>query len=258
MYSVIHGILADQKGEEIFKCFGAWHFAYIFFAFASAAVICVFLRNKSPEKRSAAAKAVIDAAFGLYIADFFLMPLAYGEIDIEKLPFHICTAMCVACFLSRHVGFLEKYRVPFALLGLLSNFGYLVYPAGVMWHAVGPLSYRVVQTLVFHGVMTVYGAVTLVYENEGFCLKQLWRVLCAAVLMTLWAILGNALYNGTEGAYSHDFNWFFVTKDPFGILDAGIAPFVMPLLNTVMFFGASAAVFGAYHAVKRFRRAPRG
>ena len=251
MYSFIHGILADRKGGELFKCFGAWHFVYIFLTIAAAVFICLRLKGKDLTVKRCVSVITADIAFGLYIADFFLMPLAYGEIDIEKLPFHVCTAMCVMCFLSRHVKALEKYRTSFALLGLLSNFGYLVFPAGVMWHAVNPMTYRVIQTLVFHGVMTVYGVVTLVYDNDGFKWKNLRRELCVIALMIIWAVIGNALYCGTDGAYSHDFNWFFVTKDPFGILDRSAAPFIMPLINLAMFFTSEAAIYGVYHAFKR-------
>lgn len=83
--------------------------------------------------------AFLHIAFGLYIADFFLMPFACGRIDIEKLPFHICTAMCVACFISRHNRHLRKYSLHFALLGFLSNLVYLIYPDGVMG---GPVRYN--------------------------------------------------------------------------------------------------------------------
>ena len=254
LYSFFNGILGDRKGGEIFKLFSAWHFFYIILAAAMAVLLCLLLRKTGQDSKKRAATAVANVAFGMYVADFFLMPLAYGEIDIEKLPFHICTAMCVMCFLSRHIPALEKYRANFALLGLLSNFGYLVFPAGVMWHAVHPVTYRVIQTLTFHGVMTVYGVVTLVYENGGFKWKHLRRDFVIILLMTVWAIFGNAAYNGTYGGATHDYNWFFVTKDPFGIFDPNIGPFVMPVINIAMFFSVEAAIYGIYHAVKRRSR----
>ncbi len=45
-------------------------------------------KKKYNETREKTVRFFIDLAFALYIADLFLMPVAYGEIDIKKLPFH--------------------------------------------------------------------------------------------------------------------------------------------------------------------------
>ena len=203
------------------------------------------MRNKVEEKRSGVITILSNVAFGLYIADYFMMPFAYGEIDIEKLPFHICTAMCVMCFLSRKVEFLGKYKLQFAMLGFLSNLVYLIYPAGVMWHSVHPLSYRVVQTLAFHGIMAVYGALVLLFENHSFEWKKCYRDFIVLVSMTAWAILGNTMYNNVERLY----NWFFVVEDPFGMFDKGIAPFVMPIINIALFFAVELLVYAIFYFV---------
>ena len=173
-----------------------------------------------------------------------------GEIDIEKLPFHACTAMCVAAFLSYRVKALERWRTSFVLLGLISNLVYLIYPAGVMWHAVHPLSYRVIQTLIFHSVMTVWGVVSLIYERERIELKKCYRDLAVIVGMTVWALIGNYTYNGTVGEYSHFFNWFFVVRDPFYAIPDTISPFVMPFLNVAIFFAAEMLMHLALHFIK--------
>ena len=242
MYSFLHKILSDKKGGEIFTLFGGWHFFYIALTALVIVVLLLALKNKSDGTKKRAAKMLIDISFGLYIADLFLMPLAYGEIDIEKLPFHVCTAMCVVCFLSYRVRFLEKYRTSFALLGFVSNLVYLVYPAGVMWHAVHPLSYRVIQTLLFHSIMTVYGFLMLVYERDGFDLRKWYRDLGVVACMTCWAMIGNYAYNGTSDGYSHFFNWFFVVRDPFYSIPEGISPFIMPFLNIALFFAVEMSI----------------
>lgn len=242
MYAVLHNLLSDRKGGEIFVLFGTWHFFYLAITAAAIAALVFCLRRREDCARRKAEKALINIAFALYILDFFLMPLAYNEIDIEKLPFHACTAMCVMCFLSHRIPSLEKFRTSFAMLGFLSNAVYLVYPAGVMWHGVHPLSYRVIQTLIFHAVMTVYGCLTLNFAPEGFS-KSLCRRDAAVVLgMTLWALLGNYVYNGSSDHYSHFFNWFFVVRDPFWLLPEEIAPFLMPTVNVFVFFGAEVLI----------------
>ena len=132
MNSILHQILSDKPDGVLFHCFDGWHIGYMaVFAFIPLLVLYA-LWGKTDQARRRGADLLIGIAFGLYIADFFLMPLAYGEIDIEKLPFHICTAMCVLSFLSRKVPSLQKYTVTFAALGFLSNVGYLIYPAGLM------------------------------------------------------------------------------------------------------------------------------
>ena len=237
MYTILHGLLADRTEGVLFTCFSPWHLVYIALACGAAWAVLRRIKNKPQETKEKTARAWINAAFGLYVADFFLMPLAYGEIDVEKLPFHACTAMCVACFLSYRSGFFRKYRSSFVLLGFLSNLVYLIYPAGVMWHQVHPLSYRVIQTLVFHAVMTVYGVAALGCEEDTGAKK--WREdLTVLAAMVLWAMAGNAAYNGTSEGYSHFFNWFFVVRDPFSLLPEKAAPYIMPWLNIAVFFAA--------------------
>ena len=227
MYSFLHELLSDKKGREIFELFGPWHFFYILLTLVVTVVVVLQGRGEGAGRFS-------DLAFGLYILDLFLMPLAYGEIDVEKLPFHACTAMCVMGFLSRRAARLERYRSSIAMLGFVSNLVYLIYPAGVMWHGVHPLSYRVIQTLVFHGVMTVACFLELLYEPEAGSSRRDLTVIAA---MTAWAMLGNACYNSESRFY----NWFFVVRDPFYLLPESIATFVMPLLNVALFFAVETA-----------------
>lgn len=236
MYSFLHTLLSDRKGGEIFTLFSPWHFFYIILTAAVIASVLYFLRKKTYTDKCKATRIFINIAFCLYMADMFLMPLAYGEIDIEKLPFHACTAMCIMCFWSNHNKFLEKYRTSFAMLGFISNLVYLIYPAGVMWHSVHPISYRVIQTLIFHSVMTVYCLLTLIYERDKIELKKIHKDLAILVCMTLWSLLGNYSYNGESEGYSHFFNWFFVVRDPFYALPEGVAPLVMPFINIIIFF----------------------
>lgn len=236
MYPFLHNLLADRKGGEIFTLFGAWHFVYIALAAIAIVALLLLLRKKSEQARKKTLKILIFSAFSMYIADFFLMPLAYGEIDIEKLPFHACTASCVACFLSYCTPCLAKYRTSFAMLGLISNLVYLIYPAGVMWHAVHPISYRVIQTLLFHAVMTVYTLLLLIWERDKIHIRYCYRELAVTACMTAWALLGNYAYNGQGEGYDHFFNWFFVVRDPFYAIPEAVAPFVMPFLNLALFF----------------------
>ncbi|MBR7178999.1 MAG: YwaF family protein [Oscillospiraceae bacterium] len=237
MYQFLHTLLGDRTGGEVFRCFGLWHIFWIGLAAGLFTVLYKALRSRNEQTRQKTLGALTDLCFGLYILDFFLMPLAYGEIDVEKLPFHACTAMCVLCFLSRRSDFLNRFRESFALLGFVSNFVYLLYPAGVMWHSVHPLCYRVIQTLLFHSLMSVACLLELLLGRAG----SRWQHLTVTAAMTVWAMAGNYVYNTPDRLY----NWFFVVRDPFYILPEHMAPFVMPVLNIGLFFAAEMAVCAA-------------
>ena len=254
MYQFLHELLSDKKVGEIFTLFSFWHFSYITLTLIAVFSLLFALKNKDKSVKEKTAKLFSTLAFGLYMADLVLMPLAYGEIDIEKLPFHACTAMCVVCFLSYRIRFLEKYRTSFVMLGFLSNLVYLIYPAGVMWHAVHPLSYRVVQTLIFHSVMTIYGILALTYESTKIDIKKCYRDFGVISCMTVWALIGNYTYNGESEGYSHFFNWFFVVRDPFYALPEDIAPFIMPFLNIAVFFAAEILIHLIIITLKNIKR----
>lgn len=251
MYKILSDLLSDKKSDTVFSCFGFWHFLYTAMIIVAILFIVFFFKNKSNDVKSKVLNVTVTIAFGLYILDFFMMPFAYGEIDLEKLPFHICTAMCVACFLSRHNSFFSRFKTELALLGLISNLIYVIYPAGLGWYSISPFSYRVIQTVLFHGVMTAYGIFVLAFESPNLKLKNSYRDLTAITVMTLWAILGNTLYNGEYGDYSHAFNWFFVVRDPFYILPENISPYIMPFIMVLVIFTSDMLIYAIYLPIKK-------
>jgi len=257
MYPILNDIFSDKQGGEIFACYGIWHFLYIFLAVVAVALTIYLVKNKDESVKDKTLKMFIGIAFGLYVADFFLMPFAYGEIDVDKLPFHVCTSMCIMCFLSNHVDWLKRYRLNFAMLGMLSNLIYLIYPAGVMWYEIHPLSYRVIQTLLFHGVMTSYGVLAIVFRGEELNIKKCHRDLVILGTLTVWAMVGNELYSGSAGDYDRYFNWFFVRSDPLGIFPESISHYISPWLNIVVFFTLEVMIYLAFIAIKKAHQSKR-
>ncbi len=251
MYCILSELLGDREGGQVFTCFGLSHWMVILLVVSAIALSVIFLRGKEQKTRDRVTRCFGNAAFYLYVVDFFLMPFAYGEIDVDKLPFHACTAMCVMCFVSNYHRFLSKYRLNFVLLGFISNLCYLAYPAGVMWYEIEPLSYRVLQTLAFHGCMVVYGALSVVYHYRELTLRSSLRNLPVLAAMTAWAFVGNTLYSGEYKDYSHDFNWFFIKQDPFYLLPTDIAPYLAPVLNFVAFFAMELLVYLICHTVAK-------
>lgn len=254
MYQLLNQWLSDHKGDIIFSCFGIWHLLYLLIIFGVIIVLILHLSRRDEEAGKRAIRHSIDLAFGLYIADFFLMPFAYGEIDLEKLPFHVCTTMCVMSFLSNKISFLKRFRPSFTLLGLASNLIYLIYPAGVGWYQIHPLSYRVIQTLLFHGSMTAYGLLALSFGEVHLSLKTIHRELPVIITMVLWALVGNTLYNGNPADGSRLYNWSFVVQDPFYLLPEKIAPYIMPFVMVLILFTADFLLYGAYFTFKSILR----
>lgn len=251
MHRFLSELLSDKKGGVVFSCFGVWHLLYMLVIFGVILSLLFLLRKKRAGAKQRAVRISIGCAFVCYIADFFLMPFAYGAIDLEKLPFHACTATCILCFLSQHNRFWGRFKSQFALLGLISNLIYVVYPAGVGWYQIHPLSYRALQTLLFHGLMTAYGLFFLVFGETKPTFRTCYKDLLLLVAMTLWALFGNTLYNGTYGETYRRFNWFFVTADPFGILPTTIAPYVMPFIMILFLFALELPVFAAASFTER-------
>lgn len=247
MYNLLSDLLKDKKTDVTFNCFGIYHIIYMVIIFAVIILLVLLFKNKNEDSKKKLINTTINIAFSLYILDFFLMPFAYGGIDLEKLPFHICTFSCVMCFLSRHYKFLSNYSKSFALLGLVGNIIYVIYPAGVGWYQIHPLCYRVIQTLLYHGVMSAYGIFTLVYEVKELKFKDSYKEPIVLAILTLWAIFGNNLYN-INGKY---FNWFFVMQDPFYILPTNIAKFIMPFVTPLAMFIAIMIVYLIFNVLKR-------
>lgn len=250
MFKLLSNLLKDHKGEIIFNCFGIWHILFMLIIFGGIITVTLLLKNKDDKTKNKAITTTINIVFGLYILDFFLMPLAYGSIDIEKLPFHICTVICVLCFLSRHNKFFEKYKLQFALLGLIGNIIYVIYPAGVGWYQIAPYSYRVIQTLMYHGVMTLYGILTLIFDDVKLDIKKSYKELIVIICLVLWAMIGNYMYNSDVRFY----NWFFVVQDPFYILPANIAPFIMPFVITLTIYIAVIIVYIINYIIKKISK----
>ena len=249
MYETISKLLEDKKDGYLFQCFDIWHICFLGIIFCAIILTLFLVKNKSELVKKRLLDLTVGFAFGLYMADFFLMPFAFGEIHIEKLPFHACTLTCVLCFLSRHSAFFGRFKKSFTVIGLISNFIFAVYPAGVMWYQVHPLSYRAVQTLLFHGVMAAYGIFALAFDKDiTLDWKKIFKQdLIVLVLMILWALLGCYSYTGSYNGYNQWHNWFFVQTDPFQILPPTVAPFA----TLFAFLLADAVVHLIYFAIKK-------
>ena len=250
LYPVLHKLLEDKEGGTVFTCFSLWHWVYILFVLAVVTTVILTLREKKQMVKNRVLSILTLIPFALYMADFFLMPLAYGIIDVDKLPFHACTSMSILCFVSTHAPFFKKYRVHFALLGFISNLIYIVYPSGVMAYEISPLSYRVIQTMLFHSCMMVACLAILIFDRHPLQIKHCYRDLCVLGCLTVWASLGNLFYSGAAEEYNHNFNWFFVRQDPLNVIPEHIAPYIAPIVNIAVFFAIEIIIYLIFGAIK--------
>ncbi len=252
MYNFLHKILQDHTGSAVFAPYNLWHCLYLVLLIGSITAIGLLLKNKSEKIKTRAVDLTISLAFGLYMADFFLMPFSYGYVDIDKLPFHICTLMSVMCFASRHNAFLGRFKTAFTMMGLVGALIYVAYPAGVANGEVSIFSYRILQTLLFHGLMVAYGVWSLLFGDA----KPTWRtsykdlgVISANILL---AVIANHLYSGVENGRS--FNWCFIVSDPLCIIPDSVAPYVMPFIIIAIFFAIDMLIYLIYRLLTQKRR----
>lgn len=244
MYEILNKLLSDKdNGIFTFKAFSLCHIIYFLLIIVGIVLTIYLFRNKSQEAKIKLINFTVILALCLYIADFFLMPFSYGYINIDKLPFHLCTLMSVMCVLSRKTKLFSKFKTAFTILGLVGALMYLVYPAGV--NEADGYSYRIIQTVIYHGLMIAQGVFAICYNDLDLSWKSFKYDVIVILGMTVWAYIGNILYSGVleeacecvEGCthmvkvYDHDFNWFFVKHDALYAFsddyDMYFAPFMM-------------------------------
>lgn len=255
MYDIISSLLSDKNnGIMNFKAFSFCHILYLLLIIGSIILVLFLYKNKSQEQKNKLINITVILALCLYIADFFLMPFSYGYINIDKLPFHLCTSMSIMCVLSRYTKFFAKFKTSFTILGLVGAMMYIVYPAGVP-EADG-YSYRIVQTVIYHGLMIAQGVFSIAFKDLDLRWNTLKYDLISIVSLALWAYLGNTFYSGVvtkpcdcvEGCtevitiYNYDLNWFFVKHDALYIIPDDIDIYIAPFAMVIVIFGMCALI----------------
>lgn len=250
MYEILSRLLSDKdNGVFVFRAFSLCHIIYILLIAAAITLTIFYCKNKSQEIKNKVINITVILALCLYITDFFLMPFSYGYIDIDKLPFHLCTSMSIMCVLARNIKCLSKFKTSFTIMGLIGALMYLSYPAGVA-EADG-YSYRIIQTVIYHGLMVAQGIFAIAFNDLDLSLRNLKYDAFSVLGLTIWAFIGNTLYSGVvtetcncvEGCtqtittYSHDFNWFFVKHDALYVFSDEIDIYFAPFMMIAIVFG---------------------
>lgn len=227
--------------------FSVAHIIYMILIFGALVGLYFLLRHKTDEQKKKAMGVLVYLLIGSYITDFFFHEFVYGTSDspgglnLDKLPFHLCTCLGV---LSPFVQFnkkFEKIKEPVVLTAIFSSLAYLIYPAGIT--DAEPWCYEVMQTMFFHGTLLAWGTLNLLLGVVKLDIKKCWKEAVFLVVFTLWAKLGNLLF---------EHNWYFLREDAFyiGLVGNGIIPqWSLMIINPVMTFAAVLGIYGIYYLV---------
>ena len=217
-------------GPEI-TLFSIWHIMYILLIVGATIGVAFAIKNKSEKTKTVVLNILATATIATYIMDFFIMPLNRfnGDetrqlIDIDKLPFHICTfigIMSVFAQFNTKAKKCSSFKEVVACLAIVSSLMYITYPGSALGD-VGTFSYKVVQTFLFHGCLFAWGVLTLTTGSASLKFKNIWKQAVGILIVMLWATIGNYSYD--------DYNWFFLKESIF--------PFIPDAAMPLAVFGA--------------------
>lgn len=203
-------------------------------------LVALLLKNSAREKKQKAIRVFAYLTVGLYVADFFIMPLSdsYNGISEYKLPFNICTVMAVLVPFVQFNKRFAKLKKIVVTLSMTSSLMWMVYP-GTALGGQPPFSYIIFQTFMYHGFLFSWGFLNLAIGDTVLYWKKIWHELVFIFGMMAWAAFGNAVYPGEQ-------NWFFIEKTIFPFLTDEI----MPPVVLFCVFGSCFLVYCGYFLIR--------
>ncbi len=217
MKEFVAWLLSENNSELSIELFSIWHFIYWIVIFGTGIFLSFFMQNKSEKAKKRTIEIFVCLTVGLYIADFFLMPLSdsYGGISYDKLPFHVCTLMGVLAPIVQYNKGLAWLKKTIVVLATASSLMWMAYPGSALGGQ-PPFCFRTIQTFMFHGTLFNWGLLSLTLGHVKLDLKKIWQELCAIIVMMAWATLGNTLYDNS--------NWLFIRTSIFPFLSDEMMP----------------------------------
>ncbi len=225
------------------ESFNVWHILYLVLIFGLIITAAFVFKNKSMEKKEKILRILAFSLIFSYLTDYFVHDFVDADINdageyirnglnMDKLPFHICTAMCPIVVFTTFNNRFRRVFEPVAALAITAPMMYLVYPStGVGGE---PWCYRVVQTMFFHGVEMAWGILAVALGVTKLQWKNVWKAEVLLIGITLWAKLGVTLL---------EYNWFFLRENPFGI-EALDKAWLLPIVVPSAIFAIVTAVYG--------------
>ena len=245
MKDFVARLFSENNSELQIGLFDVWHFLYLFIIFGGCIALWLIFHNKSDTAKQKVLRIFAYLTIGLYIADFFIMPLSdsYNGISTYKLPFNICTIMAVLVPFAQFNKKLKSVKAPIVTLSIASSLMWMCYPGSALGGQ-PPFSYIIFQTFMYHGFLFSWGFLNLAFGDVKLEIKKIWKEFCAILLILIWAAFGNTIYDGEQ-------NWFFIEKSIFSFLPDKI----MPLMVVVSVFGVCLVIYGIYYAVRKISSA---
>ena len=241
--ALIHLLQTPEESAFDITLFSVWHILYVVLILGAVLFLSLFFARKAESTKRRLVNVLAILPICIYVLDFFAMPLAYGEIDVDKLPFHFCTLLSVLILGvqfgdGKHATF---WRESVTVLSIVTPLMYLCYPGSALG-GISPFCYRVIQTFIYHGVVFAYGVVSLAMGRTTFHFKKIWKAALLIALILCWSAFGNAAYSSPE----HTYDWGFIA--------GGTFPFVpkplMPIVVLACVFGMCATIYGIYYGIR--------
>ena len=231
-------LFSQNNSDLAIGLFDQWHFLYLFITFGGTLALAL-LGRKHPERQSRYQRLMAYLTVGLYVIDFFIMPLSdsYDGISPYKLPFNICTIMAVLVPFAQFNPKLAKIRQPVAVLSIAAPLMWMCYP-GTALGGQPPFCYVIFQTFMYHAFLFCWGVLQLAYGDVQLHFKKIWKEFVGILMILVWAAFGNAVYD-------RGYNWFFIETSIFPFLSDEIMPFMV----VFCVFGTCFVVYCAYYAL---------
>ena len=212
MYEFLVNLFSDDKPGHI-EAFSLWHFIYLAIIIAACVITTIILKKKSPEVVETSLNKIIIVLLCVYALDFFVMPLSEGSVNTDKLPFHFCTMASILIAFSRFNPRIKKFRPAILSVSLTATTIYLVYPASAFGDA-GALSYQVIQTLAYHGILLLYCVTALFTGNVKLDIKKYAHAIFVILFVISIAFIANYAYSDD---LNNPYDWAFINGVNFNI-----------------------------------------
>ena len=155
--------------------FDQWHFLYLFIIFGGTLALSLIGRRFSG-KKTKLQNTMAYLTVGLYVLDFFIMPLSdsYDGISAYKLPFNICTIMAVLVPFVQFNPKFKKIRQRVVTVSIASSLMWMCYP-GTALGGQPPFSYIIFQTFMYHGFLFCWGVLNLAFGDVEYDIRKIWE-----------------------------------------------------------------------------------
>ncbi len=232
-------LLSENHSKFEIDLFDVWHFLYLGVVFGGVILLAFLWRHKSAESKDRLLQVMAYLTIGLYVLDFFCMPLSdsYSGISQDKLPFHICTLMGVFVPFVQFNPRFAPIKKAVVVLAVTSSLMWMCYPGSALGE-IPPFCYKVFQTFMFHGVLFAWGVLHLALDVIRLRWRTIWHEFVGVLVILAWASLGNAIYE--------DQNWFFIESSIFPFLKDE----VMPPVVVFCVCGSTFVVYCLYFGIR--------